>query len=98
MPYTLEEVLRQIDPYVQLNDGVCVSTVACRLMSVDCSDLTEYALGVDAEGRLLIYALDLRGFPIRPPVMIEQKPAVPAQALKKAPDPSQFGISIPGCV
>ena len=98
MPYTLIETLRQIDPYVQLNDGVTVATVGCRLQTVDCRDLTEYALGVDSAGRLLIYELNLRGFPIRPPVLVEQKPPLPLHSPQVRHDRADFGFSITGTV
>lgn len=98
MPYTLFETLSQIDPYVQLNDGQSISTVATRLLSIDHSDLAEYAIGVDAVGRILIYRLNLRGYPIRPPAFVEQKPAVTIPAKKPELKPSDFGFSLPGYV
>ena len=96
MPDTLAEVLRQIDPYVQLNDGHTVASVESRLKLLDPRDLTEYAIYADAEGRLLIYELDIRGYLKRPAVMVEQKPPIPIPVAKQATKPSDFGYSSPG--
>ena len=96
MPYTLVETLRQIDPYVQLNDGQTVATVAYRLRSIDPRDLTEYSLAVDAAGRLLIYRLNLRGFLIRPPVFVEQKSVPPIRFPRPRANPADFGFPTVG--
>jgi hypothetical protein len=96
MPYTLHETLRQIDPYVQLSDGESVATVEHRLMFVDPHDLTQYALGVDAVGRLVIYRLNLRGYLISPAAFVEVKP--PAQPRFSKLRPVDFGLSLTGYV
>lgn len=96
MPYTLHETLRQIDPFVHLNDGQTVATVEQRLMSVDPRDLTEYAIGVDFAGRLVIYRLNLRGYLISPAAFVEVKPPDrPRSSKVRAAD---FGTLLAGYV
>lgn len=98
MSYTLVETLLQIDPHVQLNDGHTVATVACRLMQIDPRDTGEYALDVDSMGRLLIYRLNFRGFPVRPAAFVEEKLHRPAQTAHAPLGENDFGFSIPGYV
>jgi hypothetical protein len=98
MLYTLFETLRQIDPYVQLNDGMSVASVRSRLMNVDPTDLTQYALRVDGMGRLLIYRLNLRGFPIQPAAFVEEKAKVVSNSHNAGSHALEFGFSIPGYV
>jgi hypothetical protein len=82
MAYTLYETLRQIDPFVKLNDGCTIRTVEQVLFTLDPGDSEEYALFSDREGRLLIYRVGSGGYPIRPAVFVEQK-NTPAPAKKR---------------
>jgi hypothetical protein len=95
MPYTLSETFHLMDPYVQLNDGSTVATVAHRKLLIDHTELTEYSLEVDSAGRFLIYRLDIRGFRIHPPAFIEQKPVVPVSKKSMAAGQSTVGFSYP---
>jgi hypothetical protein len=83
MSYTLHETLRQIDPYVKLNDGASIRTVEQVLFAADPSDPTEYAMFVDSVGRLMIYQLNETGYVMRPPVFIEEKISINSQSNRK---------------
>ena len=93
MPYTLFETLSQIDPYVQLDDGLSVATVRDRVASLEgFGEEDEYVMYVDAAGRLLIYKLDYRGRLIRPAAFVEHKSERLPGQLNATALPGAFGI------
>ena len=73
MSLTLFETFSQIDPYVRFNDGVHVISAGEIRTMADPADLTEYAIGSDGSGRLVVYRLNLRGAAVLPPAYIEEK-------------------------
>jgi hypothetical protein len=73
MSLSLFETFCQIDPYVRFNDGARVTTAGQIRLMADPSDTTEYVLGTDGSGRLVVYQLSLRGYAVFPPAFVEEK-------------------------
>ena len=78
MSFTLQETLEQIDPYRdplgRLSQPDRRTNGSTRL---DQADTTEYIMTADSQGRLVIHQLDFAGYPIQPPVLVEQKKPAP---------------------
>jgi hypothetical protein len=96
--FTLFDTLRQIDPFVQLNDGHTIQTVQARLREINPFDLPEFVIRVDGVGRLMVFRLDWRGCIIHPPILVEQKSADPLPDAAAIPNSGKFGHSMVGFV
>lgn len=70
MADTLIDVLKTLDPTMQLNDGATTWTVDNLIDAVDADD-AEYALGQASDGRTIVEKIDVRGYRVSPPAYVQ---------------------------